>query len=620
MWPINYLELIFVGIDQLLPIAVGLILWIGLAGLGVLVAGRHATTEANVIFGWATISTIFTLVGVVQRAPFLILTILAAGAAAAGIILAIRRRQSLFVPGMWRILVLALPMFLIAGAMEPSQWDEFSHWLPAPEYLLEMNGFPNAEKPNNGTSMLSAYPYGWPMLSYMAGRIAGDQLFNIGGILNLLLLLTFTPFALRTVMEIVGRPMGRPIGWGMASVCALSATILNPTFVQKIVLTAYSGVSTSIATGFCALLTIQFLNALGGRTRQEPWPAAWQLSLALMLLINLRQTNLIVFLIIILAIVLLVARARELSMARLAAFLPLIAIPALVVYGAWRLYVGAELSAYAGSEATFKAFADWNIQEIPMILSQMLVVAGKKIGYFGVLFIASLFAIAGLIRDRGGFDRLLIVCAAVFVGYNVFLLFTYIAHFSPQNALSVVSFWRYNTQIGGVAIVCVLVGGIYIWNRYLGFERDFIWPARLTLILVVGLPVAFAPKLRFDLEPPKPHYTAVAKDIEAGGGLLGDLFVMDPKGSGESAVMSRFYLNKNGKPWMSAFHKPTPEKIRRYVGNLKENDYLLVHSISAGLSDVLGHSLHARRSYMLQKTGNSWTLVKEWAKPANHPY
>ena len=69
MWPLNNLELIFVGIDQLLPIVVGLVLWIGLAGFGVLVAGRHATTEANVIFGWATISPIFTLVGVVQRAP-----------------------------------------------------------------------------------------------------------------------------------------------------------------------------------------------------------------------------------------------------------------------------------------------------------------------------------------------------------------------------------------------------------------------------------------------------------------------------------------------------------------------------------------------------------------------
>jgi hypothetical protein len=620
MWPINNLDLIFVGIDQWLPIAVGLVLWIGLAGIGLLVAGRHTTTEANVIFGWATISTVFTLVGVVQRAPFLILTILAAGAAVAGIILAVRRRQSLFVPGMWRILVLALPMFLIAGAMDPSQWDEFSHWLPAPEYLLEVNGFPNAEKPNNGTTMLSAYPYGWPMLSYLAGRVAGNQLFNIGGVLNLLLLLTFTPFALRTVMEIVGRPMVQPIGWGIASICALSAAILNPSFVQKIVLTAYSGVSTSVVTGFCAILTIQFLNALGGNSRRSPWSAAWQLSLALMLLINLRQTNLVVFLIFILAILLLVARARELTMARLAAFLPLIAIPALIVYGAWRVYVGAELSAYSGSEATFKAFADWNIQEIPMILLQMLFVAGKKIGFFGVLFIASLFAIAGLIRDRGRFDRLLIVCAAVFAGYNVFLLFTYVAHFGAQNALSVVSFWRYNTQIGGVAIVCVLVGGIFIWNRYLGFERNFIWPARLALILAVGLPFVFAPKLRFDLEPPKPHYTAVAKDIEADGGLIGDLYVMDPKGSGESAVMSRFYLNKIGKPWMSAFHQPTPEKIRRYVGGLKENDYLLVHSISEGLSDVLDHSLDARRSYMLQKTGNTWTLVKEWKKPSNHPY
>jgi len=618
MSPLDYLQLVVTGFDQLAPIAVGLILWIGLSGLGVLVTGRNSTTEANVMFGWAAISTIFTLVGVVQRSPFLILTIIAAVASVAGIIFAVRRRQPLFVPGMWRVLVLALPMFLIAGAMEPSQWDEFSHWLPAPEYLLEMNGFPNAEKPNNGTSMLSAYPYGWPMLSYLAARIAGNQLFNIGGVLNLLLLLTFTPFALRAVLEIVGRRMVLPIGWGMAAVCALTATILNPTFVQKIVLTAYSGVSTSIATGFCALLAVQFLNRLRGDTRQDPWPAAWQLSLSLMLLINLRQTNLIMFMIVILAIILLVARGRNLSMARLAAFLPLIILPALVVYGAWRLYVGAELSAFAGSEANFKAFADWNIREIPLILLQMLVIAGKKIGFFGVLFIASLFAVAGLIRDRGGFYRLLVVCTAVFAGYNVFLLFTYVAHFSAQNALTAVSYWRYNTQIGGIAIICVLAGGIYIWNRFLGFERDFIWPTRLALILAVALPFAFVPKLRFDLEPPKPHYTAVAKDIKASGGLLGDLYVMDPNGTGEAAVMSRFYLGKNGKPWMSAFQNPTPKKIRKYLNNLKDSDVLLVHSISDGLADALGHSLDTRHSYMLKRNGNSWRLVKAWAKPVNH--
>lgn len=619
MSPLDYLQLVITGFDQLVPIAVGLILWIGLAGLGALVGGRHGAPEANPIFGWAVISTVFTLVGVVQRAPFMVLTLIAAVAAIAGTIIAWRRHQALFAPGMWRVLVIGLPIFLIAGAMEPSQWDEFSHWLPAPDYLLDMNGFPNAEKPDNGPQMLPAYPYGWPILSYLAGRIAGYQLLNIGGILNIAMLLSFTPFALRTVMDVVGRPLGATIGWGMAAVCGLSATILNPTFVQKIVLTAYSGVSTSVVTGFCALLTFHFLESLGGRGRTAPWPAAWHLALALALLINLRQTNLVLFLVILFALLLLCVRAPELSLRRLGVYLPLIILPALAVYIAWRLYVGTELSAQAGWEANFKPFALWNIKEIPGILSQMLFVAGKKIGFFGVLFIASLFAVAGLIRDRGGSDRLLIICAGVFVGYNAFLLITYIAHFSAQNALTVVSYWRYNTQIGGVAIVCVLIGGLYLWKRFIGFERSFVWPARIALVLVLVLPVVFVAKLRFDLEPPKPHYTSVAKDIAAAGMVSSDLYVMDPKGTGESAVISRFYLGKRGTPWMSGFTNPNPATVRAYLKNVKDNDFLLVHSLADGLADALGHPLDARRSYILQRKGDAWAMMKSWEKPANHP-
>jgi hypothetical protein len=618
--PLEYLQLIFVGVDQLLPIAVGLILWIGLAGLGALAAGRQAITEANPIFGWAVISTIFTLVGVVHRAPFLNLTMIAAIAALAGIILAIKRRQPLFVPGMWRVLVLAIPIFLIAGAMEPSQWDEFSHWLPAPNYLLEMDGFPNAEKPYNGAQMLSAYPYGWPMLSYLAGRIAGQQLFNIGGILNVLMLLTFTPLAIRTALEIFGRPFRQPIGWGMAAVCGLTATIFNPTFVQKIVLTAYSGVSTSIVTGFCVLLMYRYLESLSDRNPLKPWPLAWQLSLALMLLINLRQTNLVVLLVFIVVVVVLAARTADLSLAKLGTFLPLIFGPAFVVYVAWRLYVGAELSGVSDGEANFKPFELWNITEIPGILAQMLVVAGKKIGFFGAMILVCVFAFVGLIRMRGRIDRLLIICAAVFAGYNAFLFLTYVAHFSAQNALSVVSYWRYNTQIGAVSIIGILLGAVYLWNRYLGFERAFIWPARVALILVVALPIGFAPKLRFDLEAPKPHYSSVAKDLKTDQIVSGDIYVMDPKGTGEAAVITRFYLSKRGTPWLSGFSGPTPAKVRSYLGKLKENDYLLVHSITDGLDKALAHHLDARRSYIFQQTGGGWKLVKEWPKPANHPY
>ena len=617
---LEYLNLILVGVDQLFPIGVGLILWIGLAGIGVLVTGKNSPTEANVVFGWAVVSTVFTLVGVVARSPFLALTVTAWVAALAGIFVAWKRGQPLFVPGMWRILVLALPIFLIAGAMDPSQWDEFSHWLPAPGYLLEFDGFPNAEIPNAGIPMLSAYPFGWPILSYLAGRIGGFQLLNIGGILNLLLLLTFTPFALKLVMRIFGRQLEQPIGWGMAAVCGLTATILNPTFVQKIVLTAYSGVSTSVVTGFSVLLCYRFLDDLDDRNRSNPWPAAWQLSLAFMLLINLRQPNLVLFLALIMALVFITLRAPELSSKQLAKFLPLIILPALIVYFSWRIYVGSELSAVPGAEAKLRSFGDWNLSELPQIFIQMAVVAGKKIGFFGTMLIVSVFAIIGFFRMRSGLDRLLIFCAAIFTGYNAFLIFTYVAHFSAPSALRVVSYWRYNTQIGTVAIVCILIGSLYLWNRYLGFEKRFQWLAGLAIVLVVGLPILFAPKLRFDLEPPKPHYTSVAKDLRDDGIASGRLFLMDPNGTGEAAVMSRFYLRNGGEAWLSAHSDPTPAKVREYLRRLKNNDLLLIHSISDGLKDELAYPLNPRRSYIFKRTENTWKLLKEWPKPANHPY
>jgi len=556
---------------------------------------------------------------VVVRAPFFALFILATIGAVVGIILSFRRRQPLFIPGMWRILVLALPIFLIAGAMEPSQWDEFSHWLPAPKYLLAIDGFPNAAKPNIGPHMLSAYPYGWPILFYMSGRFTGGLLLNIGGTLNLLLLLTFTPFVLRTVMQIAGRPLAQSISWTTATVAALAATALNPTFVQKIVLTAYSGVSTSVITGLSVLVGYHFLESLARRNKVPPAAAAWHLSLVLMLLINLRQTNLAVFLILVLVLVVAAIRDQEVPIKKFTANLPLAVIPALVIYVAWRLYVGAELAGVPGGEAKFMPFDTWNINAIPQILSQMLVVVGKKIGFFGVMIIASVAAIIGLVRMRGGIDRLVLLCAAVFVGYNAVLLLTYVAYFSLHDALTVVSFWRYNIQIGALGVICILLGLVFLWKRYLGFDGEFIWARRASLVLVLALPVLFAPKLRFDLEPPKPHIIAVAKDLKKEGLVTGSLYVMDPGGSGESAVITRFHLDRYEAPWLSFLHRPTPASIREFINSVKVDEFLLVHSDSDGLGEALGQVIDPRRSYIFKRTVNGWKSLKSWPKPDNHP-
>ncbi len=69
----RYLDLIFVGPEQALPILVALVLWIGLAGLGTLFTAKDRLIEANVIFGWAVISGVFTVVGILVERPFLYL-------------------------------------------------------------------------------------------------------------------------------------------------------------------------------------------------------------------------------------------------------------------------------------------------------------------------------------------------------------------------------------------------------------------------------------------------------------------------------------------------------------------------------------------------------------------
>jgi len=616
----NYFDLVFVSPAQIIPLIVGVILWIGLASIGTLVTAKDRTIEANILYGWAIISGAFTLTGVFVRSPFFVIFVLAALAAVVGIILAVKRSQLLFLPGSWKIVVLALPLFWIAGAMDPSQWDEFSHWLPAPKYLLTFDGFPNAEKPYNGPHMLSAYPYGWPILSYLSGRIAGTFISNMGAALNLLLLLTMTTYVLRTAFQLAGREVKPGVSWGFAAAAILCATAFNPTFIQKIILTAYSDVSTAVATGIVLLSCYHYLEALAGRGRSSSWSGAWQLALLLSLLVNLRQPNIVLFAIFVVSIGILVVLDRRIRVTNYVKQLPLIILPALAVFFVWRFHVSSELASFAGSEATFQPFDKWNIAEIPLILKQMLVVAWKKIGFFGPMAIALFFSVKALRSPSTPFYRIALLCALGFLGYNAFLLLTYVGHFALPNALNVVSYWRYNTHVGMLGVIFIVTAAIIFWVHRKGEIRV---PPKVragAVVLVLLLPVAFAPKLRFDLEPPKPHFTAVAKSLE---GIIPDsarIFVIDPTGTGEAALITRYHLDKFGTGWLASHHNTTVKSVTNYVAQIKATDFILLHSVSPSVEEALNLQASPRQSHLLKRKEGGWEIVRSWDKPDNHRF
>jgi len=433
------------------------------------------------------------------------------------------------------------------------------------------------------------------------------------------MLLTFAVFALRAAFAVAGKPRDDVIGWPFAAAAALVATAFNPTFVQKIVLTAYSDVSSAVIAGAAILVGYSLLERLAGRESRPAVGAAWQLALVLALLVNIRQTNLSVFLSLIFAMALIAWRDADIRLARFAFTLPIVIIPAIVIYALWRHYIATRLVGL-NAEATLGPLSQWNFHVIPQILASMAEVASKKFAFFLPMLIACGFALRALIRCRSAFDRISLLVSVVFAANIAFLFLIYLGHFGEAQAVTAVSFWRYNIDVGMVSVIFLTAGVVWFWRGRPSFDVYPRWVGPLAVVLALALPLAFATKLRFDFEPPKPHYIAVAKSLMPHAADLGDIYVMDPKGTGEAGVITRYYLDKRGMPWMSAFNGPTPETIARYLDGVKRGDHVLVHSTWAGLDELFGQALDERTSYLFKREPGEWLLVRVWAKPADHPY
>ncbi|MDH5748927.1 MAG: hypothetical protein OEY85_06425 [Rhodospirillales bacterium] len=599
------------GGGQLLSLATVAVIWLTFAALGALIAGRDRVRDVDPLFGWALVCLVFTLMGVFTALTFTVIAMALGGTAAAAAVIVIRRDGGLLSAGAVKIILLGAPLFLMVSAMAASQWDEFSHWLPSIRFLLESDGFPARNNVFTGGSF-PAYPYNWPLASYLAGRLGGGLIENTGGIFNILLLFTFGLLIVRLIRGILNLDQDAVPGWGLVALGGLAATLFNPTFTQKVVLTAYADTSSAVALGAAAVLGWFMLEALAGGRAKEAYRLSWQAGLMLMLLINLKQANLVLCVILIGSLVLVALRDPDIHIKESWKLLAGLILPPLVIYAAWRYHVATELS---GQEFRFRPFADWHLAIIPQVLWKMLTVLAKKGLYLGIMVLATLFAIRGLIRFRTGFDRMAIIAGFAFIGYNAFLFLTYIASFGPNDALRAASLWRYNMHLGLIAVAFAAYGLAMLWRTKLAPrmpEKPLAW---ISVLLILIVPVIFAKKIRFDLEEPKPHYRAVAVKLDSILPEGSRFFVLDPRGNGESGIITRFDLGPSrtfvGK--LAAFDAISTELIRTVFKS--KFDYLLVHSISPSVIEALDLPLKERTSYLLVRDGTAWRITNSWPYP-----
>lgn len=596
---------------------------------GRLVTGARSMAAPAMIYGWAVVAALFTVVGALSTFPFTYVTYGVLVLAAVAAVLVYRRDGSLVPGDVGRALVLGLPFIILITGSVPAQWDELTNWLPNVLYLIEHDTFPRAGAPKSH-SVYPGYPYGLPLIIYLPSRISGLYVENAGALFNLLLHFCLGLMLARLIRSATrpdssaDRASNRPwqdatsLGWVYCAIGLLAATALNPAFVPKIVFTSYADAGTAIALGAGSILGWFLVCALAESDTDGARRAAWQFSLIAAALICLKQVNL----------VLLAALVGGMGLAawrdpgvRLMAFCRLVALALVLpitLYVIWSVYVSINLP---GGDFEFRPFGQWHIALMPDILQHMLLRASKKGGYFGIMVVAVIIGVWALKRPRGRFGSLAIITGAVFILYNGFLYFTYIAAFSEYDALRTASYWRYNLHLGGVSMAFASYGAGLLWRTKLKGRgsRQIAWTA---IAATLVLPVALSPLMRFDTRPTKRYVRAVGEDLAALLKPDARLVVLDPTDNGYFAVLLRYAtkFKVDMVDRISVFSRPTPMKMRDAVAKGRAS-HVWVHIPSSDIDQALGVSLAPGASYLLARSGSGWSVARSWPYPGyRHPH
>lgn len=598
---------ILAGYAHALPaLAATLTVVVGLFAIGGLISGRKGDVAAWLTTGWGaaclvSLSTTFLPLSL-RSAAF----VLAAGALVGAVTIA-RRGGPVLPASTPRVLVLALPLLLMAGSMRPSQWDEFSHWLLAGEYLLQVNGFPG---PGRALPVADypAYPYGMPLIHYLAGLPTGKLVDTAGPIFNFVLLLLAADPVIRAAR---GMPDGEAReavpAWAWCGLGILAVTILSPTFVIKVVFTNYADTAQAVALTFFALSCRRMVLCADDRT--AAWAAARQAGFSGIALIQAKPTGMVLA-----AAVLLGTAGVALAAGALRRPGRAIAPAALVVVliGAahlcWESYIAAHL---AGGRHAITAFgkADWTILRDALV--SMMHVVSNKGGYFGLTAVILVMAWRLRRRPTEGVNGLYVIAAVAFLCHTLFLTVAYVMIFGGYEGRNAASFWRYNMAFGPLAMILAADMGRRLWLRLPAAKSKALPALALAAVALPPLAGTIAqPWMRFDLVAPKADLRRIAPEMLALLPPGSRVFVVDPLENGFYAKMARFELRERAVLVGDSNVFNAASQVERLTA--VKPTALWVHTADAGIEAMLGMTLPAGASYLLLRDGDGWRKAAEW--------
>jgi hypothetical protein len=463
--------------------AIGLLLLL----IGSAVAGNRAAPEFRIGAGWGVLCLVLTAWGILLPWSLRIPAAAVALAAVTAQLIPSRRPTRDDWVALGRLLAVTLPLWAVMAPVRPSQVDTFLNLLPNANYLVDYGRFPTAALPPS-YSMYPAAPYDTQFLAFLGSFADRDYPASGMSLIGVMLQL----FAGLAVARVLARPAGAP-SWAMTAAGMLLVTLLNSGFVPRFHFSAYGETGLAVTALFAACL---FADPPPTRRR-----APLQLALILAAMIETKQSAIGLVLALAGAGIAIGWLERARRPAAVLGRAIVLLLPAALLYGLWRYFV-----AGAGvDELKPLPFDQWNWALLPATLAAVAEAIIRKPTYF--LAVAATVPCFVLLLRRQGWTqatRFLGFFVAAFVLYNLFILVTYIAHFSPEMSAEAHSYFRYNTHLSLVLMLALALAARELWPRLWARLRERRAPAATAIAVALIAPVALAERLRFDIEMPQP--------------------------------------------------------------------------------------------------------------------
>jgi hypothetical protein len=463
--------------------------------LGAVWPARRALPETALVAGWGLACLVLTLWGVLTTASLRGALTFLVVVAIANLLRAGRADRIGPLAGAGRVLLLSLPVWLVMLPARPSQIDTWLNLLPNAGYLFHYDLLPTALRPAS-YSFLPVAPYNTQFAAYVASVATGGFADSAMALFNIALQCAAAMLLARAV---AGRE--EPLQWWACAVGLLLAVPLNPGFVPRVFFSSYGEAPLAVTTLFAVWLAVELIEDLANRVR---WPRAMvPLALVLIALINTKQSGIGQVLPLGATLLVLAICHPRVARGRAAGAVVLAVAPSLALYGIWQVFAA---RAFVAGQLEPLPLAAWHFGLLPRILLSMLREIVEKATFYICLAVVLGGFVWSFRRARWSRETLLLgMIAGVAVGFNGFLVVSYLGHFDRVMAAQAHSYFRYSSQLSLLVMLGLVVLFRPVAARWLdGAGRRARHAGAGAIALILILPPVLAPMLRFDLAPPQP--------------------------------------------------------------------------------------------------------------------